>query len=270
MDGADVRLDRPAAPVVRKNTRPEGISAGLVCLCVSVCVALFLQSHVLHRYCIHLDILCIKVHVQQEITEPEKAQSKYILISAAHTVYETVPSPHSKTNALSPAPPPPPPPSLWSRNTLIPHKKWTIPPPNTTAFLFQFSFKCTNAPSPLHLLSSILTSSASPSLFLNPPPAPHQLQTTSVGAKQSQQWLDPGTYERSSLISFGQEQHKGSNQRHKLNQRWGFYCVCWHVCDVVLFLWPVKLSSWKKKKMKSIFFILFTPLCYVVFPCVLL
>ncbi len=56
-------------------------------------------------------------------------------------------------------------------------------------------------------------SSPPPSLLTLPP----QLQSTSVGAKQSQQWLDPGTYERSSLISLGQEQHKGSNQRHKLN-----------------------------------------------------
>lgn len=101
-----------------------------------------------------------------------------------------------------------------------------------------------------------------------PSPSPPHLHTTSVGAKQSQQWLDPGIYERSSLISLGQEQHTGSNQRHKLNFRWGIYCVFLCVCDVVLFLWPVKLSSWGKKKTNpwKPFYIL----CFVAFPCELL
>lgn len=119
--------------------------------------------------------------------------------------------------------------------------------------------KCTISPS----LTIFNFDFLCPVFYVLKQPPFHHHPISSVGAKQSQQWLDPGTYERSSLISLGQEQHKGSNQRHNTNstrdEASTVFFLC--VCDVVLFLWPVKLSSWKKKKkikpLKVFFFTLF-------------
>lgn len=63
---ADIGLVRTVAAVVRRSTWPEGIC---------VCVALFLWSHVLHCFCIHLDILCILVCVSKKSQKQRKLKA---------------------------------------------------------------------------------------------------------------------------------------------------------------------------------------------------
>lgn len=64
-------------------------------------------------------------------------------------------------------------------------------------------------PLPAFLCCKVSHPTSTPPPSLSPP--------LLCGCQQSQQCLDPNIYERSALISLGQEQHKGSNQRHKLS-----------------------------------------------------
>lgn len=97
-------------------------------------------------------------------------------------------------------------------------------------------------------IASISTSSDSAASVFPPPSC---RSSSPQPARQSQQWLDPGIYERSSLISLGQERHKGGNQRHTTRDEpsTGF-SVCF--APLFLFLWPVKLrQKWKNQICKK-------------------
>lgn len=79
-------------------------------------------------------------------------------------------------------------------------------------------------------------------------PLPRHLQTISVGAKQSQRCLDPGAYERSSLISLGQELHQGSESETQTQLQMRRLCVCLCVCDVFVFFDLLNFSREEKNK----------------------
>lgn len=218
-----------------------------------MCVLLFSSwSHVLH--CLRSPGCSLPRSArQQEIIEAETALSKYRLVFF----------------------------STWRVKQLLPWLLFSLvrdqsthtssilqtrfPPPDPTffPFAFPFFFKCTNTQPPSNHRLQFWVALPCPRC-LGAHPLPRHLQTISVGAKQSQQWLDPGTYERSSLISHGQELHKGSKSETQTQLQMRHLCVCRCVCDVVfffvcVFLWPVKLFSWRKKNpiLESLFILFY-------------